>query len=152
MNLLKRISTALLMITVMTSITGCQDEPIPYAFRQDKSNIEKVEICTHDFKNGRKVEPLVTFSGSDADEILADISTLECYWLGFDASREFGEIIICITYFDGEVEVIGTTNNGWIEPDGDWNVARHCCRSSDLRLFLRKYVDPNTLEAISKYL
>ena len=146
----KGICALLLIIVILVSLTGCSSEPFQYTFRQERNNVEKIEICTLDYYNEKTIEPLISLAEEDIDTILSDLSSLECRKLsGLDSPRGYGRIIICIHYLDGEIEVIGTTNIGWITLDGDWHLTMNCFRYPELKTLLLKYVDANVLEALS---
>ena len=145
----KQICVVFLTLVVLVSMMGCvSSDPFQYQFRQDRGQIEKVEICAY-YHNEKIIEPLVSLTEDKIDAILSDLSSLECWEMGrLDTPREFGSIVICIRYLDGENEIIGTINNGWITPEGDRNLSRNHFRFPDLREVLFKYVDAETLAAI----
>ena len=145
----KQICVVFLTLVVLVSMMGCaSDDPFQYQFRQDRDQIEKVEICAL-YQYETIIEPLVSLTEDKIDAILSDLSSLECWEKSrLDTPREFGRIIICIRYLDGESEIIGTINNGWITPEGDRNLSWNRFRFPDLREVLFKYVDAETLAAI----
>lgn len=146
----KQICVVFLTLVVLVSMMGCvSSDPFQYQFRQDRGQIEKVEICAY-YHNEKIIEPLVSLTEDKIDAILSDLSSLECWERGrLDSPRDYGSIIICIRYLDGEIEIIGTSNNGWITPEGDWDLAMTVFRFPDLREVLLKYADAETLAAIS---
>lgn len=151
MNKRKGICAFLLILVILASLTGCSSEPFQYTFRQDRNNIEKIEICSLDYYNGKTIEPLISLAEKDIDRILLDLSSLECRKLsGLDSPRGYGKIIICIHYLDGEIEVIGTTNIGWITSDGDWHLTMNVFRYPELKTLLLKYVASDILGAVSE--
>lgn len=150
MKLAKKFLSIVLIITLLLTVVGCEDESWQYTFRQDRSNVQKVEICSFKYQDRKEIsEPLVSFQGDDADAILDDIAALTCYKLGLlHNSRGFGQIIICIHYLNQEIEVIGTENNGWVDANGDWHIEPTHIRFPDLRPLLAKYVDSKVLAGI----
>jgi hypothetical protein len=146
----KQICVVFLTLVVLVSMMGCaSDDPFQYQFRQDRDQIEKVEICAL-YQYEKIIEPLVSLTEDKIDAILSDLSSLECWEVNpLDSPRDYGSIIICIRYLDGEIEIIGTSNNGWITPEGDWDLAMTVFEFPDLREVLFKYVDVETLAAIS---
>ena len=145
----KQICVVFLTLVVLVSMMGCvSSDPFQYQFRQDRDQIEKVEICAL-YYNEKIIEPLVCLTEEKIDALLSDLSSLECWERGrLDSPRDYGSIIICIRYLDGEIEIIGTSNNGWITPEGDWDLAMTVFRFPDLREVLLKYADAETLAAI----
>ena len=63
--------------------------------------------------------------------------------------KDYGDVVICITYYDGEKEVIGITNIGYISPDGKWHLTKEYFDIEDIRGVINKYVDPEILSEIS---
>ena len=149
MDVLKRTCTLLLLLVILVSMSGCGSKPFQYTFRQDRSCIEKIEICPFDYHNRIITDPWVSLTGEDIDVILSKLSSLDCWRLsGFDTPREFGKIIICIFYLDGEIEVIGTSNIGWVTPDGNWHIKPCFFKKSDLKKVLLQYIDADTLAEV----
>lgn len=150
MKLAKVFLSIMLIIVLLITAVGCENESWQYTFRQDRSNVQKVEICSFKYQDRKEiVEPLVSFQEDDANAILDDIAALTCYRLSpLDSSRGFGQIVICIYYLNQEIEVIGTSNNGWVEANGDWHNELAWIRYPDLRPLLLKYVDRKVLASI----
>jgi hypothetical protein len=147
-----RLCLLFLIIAVLTLIAGCEDTSFQYTFRQDRSNVDKVDICACDAYHREIKEPLISLTGDDIDAILSDLSSAECWrYSGFDSPRGYGDILICIKYLDGEIEVIGQKNVGWITPNGEWNYSMYFFRAKDLYEILCKYIDANVLAEVSEY-
>ena len=141
-----------LMLVILVCVTSCDSKPFQYTFRQDRSCIEKVEICPFEYRGKKIKEPWVTLTGDDIDAILEDITSMDCWKLSpMDTPREYGDLLICIYYTDGEIEVIGTLNCGWVTPDGDWYVELWHFRFEDLSEVLLKYVDADVVAGIRWY-
>lgn len=143
----------LLACIVLISAVGCKQYKGPYTlWRQDKSNIEKVEICSYDWKNLTRTT-YAEFSDTEAEEIVDRISELECgeYFPG-DHPREYGPIQVCIIYSDGEVEIIGFTNIGYISSKGIKYLTPYCIdEPKELYAIICEYVDTELLPDISEY-
>lgn len=152
----KKIVAVLLTLSLMVVTAGCftqLNETFQYTFRQDRGNIIKVEICAHDYKDNRRIEPLVTLNEEEIDEILDSISSLECHHYGIgDHQNDYGDLLICITYSNKEVEVIGLTNIGWIRPDGGWRQTNYLFHAQDILSVLDDYVDTQTLKDVSDWI
>ena len=145
--LIQMIASLVLLCLVMT---GCKRETFSYSLRQDQSNIDKVEICTYDHDAGMR-SVLVELSDRDSNELLSAISSLECHKsFPLEPILSYGDIVICITYFDGEVEMIGIYNIGWITPDGDLNTTLYYFNIQDIRKLIAQYVDPDILAEVSE--
>ena len=115
---MRRIGCLFVLFVLMLSTAGCTAYEGPYTFwRQDRSHIEKVEICS--YNSFDKTQTVITTLSDTAEALLDEISSLECleYFPG-DHPREYGPFVVCITYSDGEMELIGFTNIGYIKPDG----------------------------------
>ena len=130
-------------------MTGCKKTVSTYSFRQPQSNVSRVEICTYNH-NADEITPLVQLSKEDADALLAELSSLECYeFFPLDTILSYGDIIISIAYLDGEVEVIGLYNIGWISPGGKLNTTRFYFDIEEIRNIIARYVDPGILSDVS---
>lgn len=115
----KLVSCIWVLVTLLITSVGCQQYKGQYTFwRQDSSNIEKIEICSYDWKNLTRTT-YAELSESEAEEIVETISELECFeYFPGDHPREYGPIQVCIIYSDGEIEIIGFTNIGYISSNG----------------------------------
>jgi hypothetical protein len=121
MKICKFWSLFLALSILMTTITGCSflNKTFSYRFRQDRSNIEKVEICAYDHDSG-KWTPITQLQDEHVDALLAELSALECgVYLPLDTILSYGDKVILITYSDGEVEMIGKYNIGWLSFEGE---------------------------------
>ena len=131
-------------------------EPFTHTFRQDRQNVEKVEICAYEHeydKDGGTRESLFVLPESDIDGIWADILSLECneFFL-FDPILDYGPLVITITYKDGEIEMIGLYNIGLISPDGSLDTTSHRFDVSDICTVVAKYADSEILGKYSAFL
>ena len=137
-----------LLLIILVSITFCgSEEPFQYTFRQDRNNIESVEICSFGQYPGSKMEPLVSLTEDEIDAVLSYLSSLECWKTSHHPPPYgYGDIIICIKYLDGEMEIIGIPNNGWVTPSGDWYYSRNFFLYPDLKEIYFKYLDAPTLK------
>ena len=148
----KRVCLLFLIFTVLAVVAGCEDKPFQYTFRQDRYNVEKIEICTFDSYHREIKEPLICLAGDDIDAILSDLSSAECWrYSGLDSPRGYGDMLICIQYSDGEVEIIGQKNIGWITPNGEWHYTMYSFDAKDLYAILCQYISPDILAEVSEY-
>lgn len=119
MRVYKIMCVLLASLLMLALATGCESYSGPYIFwRQDRSNVEKVEICSYDRQTGTRTV-IAELPDEDVENILDDISSLQCLeWGPGDHPREYGILLVCITYSDGEIELIGYINIGYITPEG----------------------------------
>ena len=141
-------------VVVLMLLSGCENESFTHEFRQDQANIKQVEICAYEHAYeyiDRVLTPIVKLSDEDSNALLNDIRALDCYEYVFplDTPRNYGDVVICITYYDGETEVIGITNIGYISPDGKWHLTKEYFDIEDIRGVINKYIDPEILSEIS---
>lgn len=93
--------------------------PITYPFMQAHENVEKVEICENDDVT-RKRHVLVLLSREEAQQILQDITALKCqYYYRTPPLDTYGDVVILITYHNGEKEIIGSEGVGWMSSNGE---------------------------------
>ncbi len=142
---MKKLLSILLLFAMVAVFAGCYSEPFTYEFRQPRSNVEKVEICAYDHKEGTK-EVLVQLDEETADALFADLQALPCVE-GFtiDAPNSYGAVVIFITYLDGEEEMIGVYNIGWRDADGKLHTSNMNFDIPDMRALIAKYVDAEIL-------
>ena len=99
-------------------IAGCASQETPYTFfRQGHENVAKIEICAYDHGN-RIRTPISALTKDQESAFLEELATLSCktYFPG-DHIRSYGNYQICITYTDGEIELIGPYNIGYKPPN-----------------------------------
>ena len=144
----------LLVCIVLISAVGCKQYKGPYTeWRQDKSNIEKVEICSYDWKTKTRTS-LAELSDTEAEEIMSELSEMEFFEWFVPPPSDFGEHIICITYSDGEIDVIGSVCTGYINQDGTEKLTYYGISSEEPISFydlIEKYVDPSLIDINSEY-
>ena len=139
----KTLYAIVIAVVVLVLLSGCENESFTHEFRQDQANIKQVEICAYEHV-GRVLTPIVKLSNDDINALLNDIRALDCHEVSFplDTPRTYGDVVICITYYDGETEVIGITNIGYISPDGKWHLTKEYFDIEDIRGVINKYIVP----------
>ena len=147
---MKKIGYAIVIaVVVLVLLSGCENESFTHEFRQEQANIKQVEICAYE-RVDRVLTPIIKLSNDDINALLNDIRALDCHeFFPLDTPRNYGDVVICITYYDGEKEVIGITNIGYISPDGKWHLTKEYFDIEDIRGVINKYVDPEILSEIS---
>ena len=146
----------LLLIFIIASCSAfSKREPFKHTFRQDRQNVEKVEICAYEHEyddNGGTRESLFVLPESDIDGIWADILSLECRkFFPYDPILSYGRLVITITYKDGETEMIGPHNIGWFSPDGSLDTTLNRFDYTEVYEIMAKYADPEILAEHYEY-
>lgn len=145
----KGILVILFCVQLLVIVTGCSYEG-PYTFRQDRSNIEKVEICEYNSATKTRT-PIVELAEADAQTLVSELETMQCGQYGpGDHPRNYGRLMICITYADNEVELIGLTNIGWVARDGKLNLSEYCFNEREIFDLILAYTDPELLPDLSE--
>ena len=150
MNKYIKLISFVLLFVIILSASSCFGDYYrgPYVFwRQDRSNIEKIEICSYDCLT-RKRTVISELPKEATDYIIDEISTYSCYQFFGDHPREYSKVILCITYLDGEIELISFVNFGYITPDGEQNILSYALDAEYSYVFFNlmcKYVDRELL-------
>lgn len=85
---------------------------------------------------------------------MSELSEMEFFEWFVPPPSDFGPYIICITYSDGEIDVIGSICTGYINPDGTEKLTFYGISSEEpisLYDLIEKYVDPSLLDINSEY-
>lgn len=93
----------------------------PYQFRQGLDQITTIEILRKEYDSTNTDTPMNVIHTVDSSvhmDFVDDLLKIEGGRIGLDPGTGFGMYIIRITYKDGEIEMIGNYNNGYITPDG----------------------------------
>lgn len=151
MKMIKTILWLFLSMVVLAVLAGCVDYNGPYPFRQELSNVTNVEICEFDPDNNgnpndRKL--IVQLSDSDAQNLISELSAMNCgkfSYLGRTNNTHIGLLAICITYGNGDMELIGLSNIYFITSDGKKDYTSYHFESRELYDLIAKYVDPELL-------
>ena len=94
---------------------------LSYQFRQDLDHIVKIEIIKKEATISGEIisiEVLKTLDVSEHKTFINDLKKVRGSRVGMDPPDGYGTHIIRITYQDGEIELIGPVNNGYISVDG----------------------------------
>lgn len=149
LNTIKHIVSLILCAILLVAVAGCSYEG-SYAFRQEVSNICKVEILTIDDETDTK-NVIVELSDEDGQLLVAELATMTCDRFGpGDHPRRYGQLAIGITYTDGEIEIIGLVNSGFVDTDGREYLLDYFFDAKELYVLITKYVDPSLLPDVSK--
>ena len=121
-------------------LSGCKLYEGPYTFRQEAAAVEKVEICTYD-KITKERTPIVELLGEDAKNIVSEFHAMDCHeYFPGDHPRTYGLIIFCIQYDNGETDVVGMYNIGWISAGGEWHLTDYYFDWAEMRNMVERYV------------
>lgn len=145
---MKKSITCLVLVILLASLFfGCKTYEEPYTFfRQEHENVAKIELCAYDHKNDIRT-PIATITEEQEGALLAELALLRCktYFPG-DHSRSYGRFQICITYTDGELELIGPYNIGYVTANGLACLTNYYPASEqDLWDLISKYVNEDIL-------
>ena len=119
MNKYIKLISFVLLFVIILSASSCFFDVYrgPYIFwRQDRSNIEKIEICSYDKSSGTR-SVIAELPKEATDEIIDEISTYQCYEIPPEHPREISSIILCVTYLDGVVDIISFCAFSYMSPN-----------------------------------
>ena len=140
MKFVKNTVIFLFAITFLTSLSGCRLIKYSYPFTQDVADVISVEICRYDFYD-KLVTPIIELEKDKATSLLEDISELDCYMRFGDGTRDYGRVVIYITYKNGEAEVIGKSNRARVDAKGEWWIEPYYFDKAEWSALILKYVD-----------
>ena len=150
MKLRTKIEIIAILVSLLLTTSGCESYKGPYTFRQDRINVEKIEVCSYE-RNSGDMTPLVRISDDQIDVLLEKISVMECseYVMG-NVPRQYGDAVIAIYYQNGEIELMGVTNIGWITPDGERKLTRYSFDWDEMRELILSLVGEDDLPELRK--
>ena len=137
----------LAILFILASTAGCEMAGSSYSFSQSIENVKKVEICSYDYAQ-KTVTPIKELTTEEAEGILEDIAALECYKHFGDSTRDYGEVVIYITYENDEAEVIGIWNVAQVDLEGEWHIGIEYFDRTAFCEMLGKYIDMDLLPEI----
>lgn len=147
--------TVLCVIGAFALFTGCSLVKYQYSFDQPYSNVIKMEVCQYHYATKREdtyITPVAELDLEKAEELLRDISELACYKHFGDSSMNYGDIVLYITYSNGEAEVLGMVNSASVDTNGKWWMKVYYFDSTQWCAVLTKYVDPELVPELGRYL
>ena len=149
-------SCCISLVVILLLLSGCDftryHAPFVYTFRQDQSQITKVEICqyTDGYPIGT-IKPIVQLPESKIETFCTDIAALECRETKkFDTPTGYGDLIFLVTYQNGEKEIFSFLWVGNISPDGTHTETLAYFDSLEMSKVFAKYVDPKVLFEVSE--
>lgn len=138
-----RILFTVMLILVLTS--GCSFvSDCPYEFRQDFDQIKKIEIVKKEYDSIRTDTPIQLIKVLDESEHQAMIDAIldaDGSYVGLEPGTGFGLYIIRIYYQNGEIELLGQYNNGYISPDGEIHQDIYAFDREDFNAIISEFLD-----------
>lgn len=151
----KRILALACAIAILAILHGCQRKEYRYTFDQPFSNVVKVEIMRYHYATQTEDSYTTTILELDlhtAESLLKEVSELPCYKHFMDPPTGYGEVILYITYANGEGEVIGFVNSASVREDGIWRRKVYYFNKAQWCEMLLKYVDAELVPELDKYM
>lgn len=140
------------LLLVLMLFSSCKKYEGPYIFfRQEHENIDRIEICSYNWKTDTKTV-VATLTEAEANHMALDLAALNCkqYYPG-DHSRTYGSFIVCIIYSDCEQEWIGPYNIGFVTSDGVKGLTNYYPASeAELWNLVVKHTDENALTQLKR--
>ena len=118
-----KIKLGAIILLCIFILTGCfYQEYEPYEFRQDFDQIVKIEIVQKEYDSILPDTPTFVVEVLDESEhqtMIDAILSTKGFRKTWEPNSGLGMHIIKIYYQNGEVELLGMYNNGYIPPDGE---------------------------------
>lgn len=151
MQVTQKIKCCVLAAAMIVFISGCNFIKYSYTYEQSLDNATKVEICRYDYDT-KSVKVIDELDLDVASALLSDIASLDCYRPFGDHARSYGEIVIYITYANGEAEVIGMVNSATVDLNGEWHMKAYYYDYAQWCAVIIKYVDRQLVPELEPYL
>ena len=148
-----KIRVVLLLFLISIMISGCffiTEEP--YEFRQEFDEIVSIEILKKEYDSINADTPMnviKVIESADHRALIDDLLAAKGSRIGLDPSTGFGMYIIRITYQDGEMEMLGNYNNGYITPDGELREDVYCFDREQYYAIISKYLGEEAGESLN---
>ena len=147
----QRYSLIFLIIAILlTTLLGCR-KTCSYSFDQDLSNIASVEICRYDYHTDSTTS-IMCLDEDASMKLLKDIAALNSYkpWSG-DGTRDYGEIVVYITYQNKEAEVIGMVHSASVDIKGEWWIKPDYFDYAEWSAVIMENVGEDVVPELKKY-
>ncbi|MBE6950792.1 MAG: hypothetical protein E7451_05580 [Ruminococcaceae bacterium] len=100
------------VIAILLLLHLCSPKKGSIPLRQERDQIKSIELIHNpDGADNLKFVPFFQIGQEEWDAFLDDLQAQEAIWLFNDPSTGFGELIVCITYQNGDMDLIGYENN-----------------------------------------
>lgn len=144
----KIISIFLVIAALLIALPGCQQKAYSYPFTQDLENVVSVEIRKYDYDT-KTTEPYLSLDEDTAKSLLQDISAIDSYKQVGDFPRhEFSEVVVYISYANGDAEVIGNRNTGRVDSAGNWWIRPYYFKDPDWNEMMSKYIGADLINSL----
>ena len=146
--MIKRLLIIIITIVLITSLTGCMVRTYTYELMHDVSKIDKIELLKNDDATKLKdfsFTVLHTLNDDEVERFVEKLSAIDCYKYFNDPAGNFGELTIRIYYDNGDIEMIGIMNNGYIENGKALDRGPCFFLDEDFYGLFEEYVNPDLL-------
>ena len=136
---------------ILESLFGADSDPVPFTFRQERSAVKKVMICT--YKDGLytgPIAPILQLSEAQIDDFYNEMLKLDvCKFSKLDPPTGYGDLIFLVSYHDGENEIISFVNLGFITSDGYMTERHEHIDQRGLSKVFVQFASPDELSKVS---
>lgn len=112
-----------------------------FPLSQPETQISKIELLHKQMENNNLLPlfvPICEIPMDQVDEFLSDFQQLDCSRNGFDPATAFGELVIRITYQNGDADLVGYANNAYVTAEGiEYDIYRF--NSKEFKFFFAQY-------------
>lgn len=144
MKYVRLITLLFCILFLLISMAGCQKSEQTYTFAQSIDDVKSIEICRYDYE-AKCVTSLKSLTNEEMNALWRDIPALTCKQHFGDHTMDYGEIVIYITYKNGESEVIGIWNVALVDSDGEWHIGGVYFDKTEFSEMLLKYIDAESV-------
>lgn len=140
------------ILVLILLLCGCEPESVQYPLRQPSESIQTIELLK-DMRDISDIDKPVDFSvlysvpEAEIMDFIEAFSELRCAKSFGDCPTEFGVLAIRITYDNGDVEIVGTDNNGYFTATKS-KYGTYYFDKEEFYNFFARYVDESTLPDI----
>ena len=144
------------VLCILVLLYGCDRKVVQYSYNQTYPNVVKIEVFRYNYgsKSDEDATTLITMLDLEKGKaLLKDIAELPCYkhWGDFPLGS-YGDIILYITYANGEAEVVGNVNSASVNTNGEWYIKGYYFDNKPWSEVLTKYIDKELVPELDKYL
>lgn len=143
---MRRLAAILLTICLCGSLVGCFAivQERPYRFRQSVDQISTIEIAevlsNEDYSSRPETKTITVINENQYSEIIESISNAKGNYVLEGAVYALGKYVLCITYKNGAVEIIGEWSYRLITPEGQVNCGCYWFDSEQFHSIISGYI------------
>ena len=154
---INKVPLMLLVIVLLISSVGCSEtiwtKEHEFTFSQSVNNVTSVKIVRYDDEETRSIiEVIKTLNDDEAEMLLTDFTATSCRKHFGDHGTYYGDILVCISYENQEVDVIGPENCATIDENGVWSIGNKYFDDVDFCDIVLRYVDRELVPELERYL